>query len=61
MLSLSLHHFGGDATDSARLGNPEGILGVVAPLGSLLVPWEEAAAAHRAQPAEHGRGLLGRG
>lgn len=38
-----------------------GILGVVAPLDSLLVPWDEVAAAHRAQPAEHGRGLPGRG
>lgn len=38
-----------------------GILGVVAPLDQLLVPWDEVAAAHRAQPAEHSQGLPGRG
>lgn len=44
-------------------GATRGILGATAPPppASLPVPPDEAAAAHRAQPAERGRGLPGQG
>lgn len=54
-------HFGGDATAAARRGDRRHF-GCRSPPGlRSLSPWEEAAAAHRAQPAERGGDLPGWG
>lgn len=61
MLSMSLHPILQVVPPTQQDWATRGILGVVVPLGWLLVPWDEVAAAHRAQPAEHGQGPPGRG
>lgn len=60
--TVPLQHFGGDTMATTKWGKQRHFgCHSPPPPASLPVPQDEVAAAHRAQPAEHGGDLLGRG